>query len=59
MRWLPLLVLIALVLAVRMLGFEFVWLDGETIFPPADAQYHVRRALYTFENFPSALLRLW
>ncbi len=56
MRWLPLLVLIALVLAVRMLGFEFVWLDGETIFPPADAQYHVRRALYTFENFPSALL---
>ncbi|MEE3328968.1 MAG: STT3 domain-containing protein [Myxococcota bacterium] len=56
MRVLALLALIALILAVRALGFEFVWMDGETIFPPADAQYHVRRALYTFENFPAALL---
>ena len=56
MRLLALLALIALVLVVRALGFEFVWLEGDTVFPPADAQYHVRRALYSFENFPSALL---
>ena len=56
MRWLALLALIALVLVVRALGFEFVWMDGEIVFPPADAQYHLRRALYTFESFPGALL---
>ena len=56
MRVLVLLALMALVLGVRALGFEFVWMDGDTVFPPADAQYHVRRALYTFENFPTALL---
>ena len=25
-------------------------------FPPADAQYHLRRALYTFTQFPGVLL---
>lgn len=50
------MVLALLAAAVRSLGFEFVLMDGEVIFPPADAQYHLRRALYTFENFPGVLL---
>lgn len=48
----------ALLLAfgLRALGFEWVFVDGETvIFAPADAQYHVRRALYAWMNFPAVL----
>ncbi len=53
---LGLLALCAIVLLVRSLGFEWVFLGDEVIFPPADQQYHVRRALYTFINFPDILL---
>ena len=51
-----LLCLMVLALVVRSLGFEFVFVGDEVIFPPADAQYHLRRAFYTFENFPALLL---
>ena len=47
---------LAKTLMVRSLGFEFVFVEGEVVFPPADAQYHLRRALYTYENFPAVLL---
>ncbi len=50
------LALMCLTLMVRSLGFEFVFVEGEVVFPPADAQYHLRRALYTYENFPAVLL---
>ncbi|MDG2333104.1 MAG: STT3 domain-containing protein [Myxococcota bacterium] len=45
-----------LALAVRALGFEYVFVGDEVAFPPADAQYHLRRAYYTFVNFPGVLL---
>ncbi len=45
-----------LALGVRSLGYELVFQDGQVVFPPADAQYHLRRALYTFVNFPGVLL---
>ena len=31
--------------------------DEGVVFAPADATYHMRRAFYTFSNFPEALLR--
>ncbi|MDE0887164.1 MAG: glycosyltransferase family 39 protein [Myxococcota bacterium] len=48
--------LMILALAVRALGFEYVFVGDEVVFPPADAQYHLRRAYYTFVNFPAVLL---
>ncbi len=48
--------LMALALGIRSLGFEFVFVGDEVVFPPADAQYHLRRAFYTFANFPAVLL---
>jgi len=45
-----------LAFAVRALGFEAVFVGDHVVFPPADAQYHLRRALYTFANFPDILL---
>lgn len=45
-----------LVLVVRLLGFEEVLQDGSVVFPPADPQYHLRRAFYSFVNFPDVLL---
>ncbi|MBW2294058.1 MAG: glycosyltransferase family 39 protein, partial [Deltaproteobacteria bacterium] len=41
----------------RALGFEHVFTDEGVIFAPADATYHMRRAFYTFVNFPALLLR--
>jgi dolichyl-diphosphooligosaccharide--protein glycosyltransferase len=46
----------ALALGVRALGFEWVFVGDEVYFAPADPQYHVRRALYSFVNFPRVLL---
>jgi len=45
-----------LTLLVRCLGFEWVFVGDEVVFPPGDAQYHLRRSLYTFVNWPSVLL---
>ena len=53
---LGLLGVLALILLVRTLGFEWVFLGDEVVFPPADQQYHLRRALYSFVNFPDVLL---
>jgi asparagine N-glycosylation enzyme membrane subunit Stt3 len=50
------LTLMLLALALRALGFETVFLGDAVVFPPADAQYHLRRALYTFAGFPQLLL---
>ncbi len=47
----------AFALGVRALGFEHVFTDEGVVFAPADATYHMRRAFYTFVNFPAALLR--
>jgi asparagine N-glycosylation enzyme membrane subunit Stt3 len=47
----------AFALGVRALGFEQVFTDEGVVFAPADATYHVRRAFYTFSNFPEVLLR--
>jgi hypothetical protein len=43
-------------MVVRCLGFEWVFVGDEVFFPPGDAQYHLRRSLYTFVNWPSVLL---
>ena len=52
--WLGAALLLAL--GLRALGFEWVFIDGETVvFAPGDAQYHVRRALYAWVNFPTIL----
>ncbi|MCS5637543.1 MAG: glycosyltransferase family 39 protein, partial [Myxococcota bacterium] len=48
--------IMALAVAIRSLGFEFVFVGDHVTFPPADAQYHLRRALYTFVHFPAVLL---
>jgi len=45
-----------LALLVRALGFEYVFVAEEIVFPPADPQYHLRRALYTMTRFPDVLL---
>ncbi len=47
---------VLLALGLRLLGFEFVFLEDTVVFPPADAQYHLRRALYSFIHFPAVLL---
>ena len=49
--WIILLALgaiMGLAVLIRSLGFEFVFTGDQLTFPPADAQYHLRRALYTF-----------
>ncbi len=47
---------LALALLLRALGFEWVFVDDATlVFAPGDAQYHARRALYGFVNFPEVL----
>jgi len=53
---LALLGVFALALGVRALGWEWVLVGDEVYFAPADPQYHARRALYTFVNFPRVLL---
>lgn len=44
-----------LALAVRALDAPKVFIDGEVLFAPWDGSYHARRALYSFEEFPSIL----
>jgi len=56
MTFAGLALLMLLALAIRALGFEYVFVGDEVAFPPADAQYHLRRAYYTFVNFPDVLL---
>lgn len=53
---LPVLASAALVLLLRAAGFEYVFVDGDVVFPPADPQYHLRRAVEVFEHFPDVLL---
>jgi dolichyl-diphosphooligosaccharide--protein glycosyltransferase len=46
-----------LALALRALGFEWVFVDEDTVvFPPGDAHYHVRRSLQAWIHFPRVLL---
>jgi len=47
---------VGLALAVRSLGLEFVFVGDDVVFPPADPQYHLRRAFFTFVHFPDVLL---
>lgn len=51
-----LLGLVGLAVLVRALGLEYVFVGDEIVFPPADPQYHLRRALYTLTRFPDVLL---
>jgi dolichyl-diphosphooligosaccharide--protein glycosyltransferase len=44
-----------LTLAVRALDVPKVFVDGEVLLAPWDGSYHARRALYSFEKFPSVL----
>lgn len=45
-----------LAVGLRALGFEWVFVDSETVvFAAGDAQYHLRRALHAWMNFPSVL----
>jgi len=45
-----------LALALRAQGFEWVFVDdGTVVFPPGDAQYHVRRSLQAFLHFPRVM----
>jgi asparagine N-glycosylation enzyme membrane subunit Stt3 len=53
---LSLLAISGLAFYLRALGFEWVFVGDEVVFPPADAQYHLRRAFFSFVNFPSVLL---
>jgi asparagine N-glycosylation enzyme membrane subunit Stt3 len=49
---------LALALMLRSLGFEWVFVDSDTvILAPGDAHYHFRRALYGWTNFPTLLFR--
>ena len=54
--WGPVLCAAALVLILRAVGVEYVFVDGEVVFPPADPQYHLRRGVQVFERFPEILL---
>ena len=53
---LSLLAISGLAFYLRALGFEWVFVGYEVVFPPADAQYHLRRAFFSFVNFPTVLL---
>jgi len=46
----------ALAIAIRALGIDWVFVGDRVIFPPADAQYHLRRAYWIFVNYPQILL---
>jgi dolichyl-diphosphooligosaccharide--protein glycosyltransferase len=51
-----LLAVVLLALAVRALGFERVFVDdGRVVFAAADAWYHARRALFSYEHFPRVI----
>jgi asparagine N-glycosylation enzyme membrane subunit Stt3 len=51
-----LLAVFALALAARSVGYELVFLaDGGIVYAAGDAWYHMRRALFSFANFPSYL----
>ena len=43
-------------LLIRALGFEHVFTEEGVVFAPADSMYHMRRAYYSFVNFPNPLL---
>jgi len=48
--------LLALALAIRLLGFERVFVgDGEVVLVVGDPWYHLRLALYAFTHFPAFL----
>ena len=48
---------VLLAFALRAFAFPLVFTaDGEVIFAIGDAYYHARRALFSFENFPSILI---
>ena len=51
-----LLVLGGFALLIRALGFEYVFIGDDIVFPPADPQYHLRRAFFTMTRFPDVLL---
>ncbi len=49
--------MVLLAFALRAFAFPLVFPgDGEVIFAVGDAYYHARRALFSFENFPSVLI---
>lgn len=50
-----LVLLMSLAVLVRTLGFEYVFVGDEIVFPPADPQYHLRRAFVTLSRFPDFL----
>ena len=51
-----LLAAFALALGLRSLGVDTVLVDPETVvLPPGDAQYHFRRALFGWVNFPEVI----
>ena len=54
--WLPVLAASVLVVLIRTFGFEQVFVDDLVVFPPADPQYHVRRAFQVWASFPDVLL---
>jgi len=45
-----------LALGMRAVGFEQVFTGDFVTFAPGDGMYHLRRALFTFVNFPAVLL---
>ncbi len=53
---LGLLAVFLLAFATRALGFERIISGDMVLFAPGDATYHVRRAFFTFMNFPAVLL---
>ncbi len=55
-RGLAVVAAVLFALFIRALGFEQVFTEEGVVFAPADATYHMRRAFYTFANFPAALL---
>ena len=54
-RWAAFGVVVAAFVA-RALPLGTVFHQGQVVFAPADAMYHVRRSFYTFENWPQVLL---
>jgi dolichyl-phosphooligosaccharide-protein glycotransferase len=58
LAWAVLLVIAGLAFAVRAAQFPQILLDdGEVVLRLDDSQYHARRALYTYVNFPRVLER--
>lgn len=50
-----LILLAALTLFLRSLGAPWVFISGDVMLDPWDGAYHVRRAFYSFVNFPDIL----